>query len=281
MRIDLRDRVLVITGASSGIGRATALEAACAGMDVVVSARRTDKLEEVAAEIRGRGRRALVVKCDVNVDAEVTALVQAALRELGRLDVFFANAGYGLYRAAAQMTEAELRDIFETNFFGTVRCVRAVLPVLRQRGDARYRGQVVICSSAASEVGIPMYAGYAATKAAQDGYASALRSEMYDEGIYVTTVHPVPTTTEFFTAMQARADNPALVQHSPSPVTQSVEHVARCIVRAMRRPRRAEVWPHLPSRLGAGLATAFPVLPAWALRRQMHQLRAIDPSLRL
>lgn len=126
-----------------------------------------------------------------------------------------------------------------------------------------------------------MYAAYAATKAAQDAYACALRAELAEEGIAVTSVHPVPTTTEFFDVMKGRTDHPEAVQHSPTPVTQSAEHVARCIVRAMAHPRTPEVWPHLPSRLGAGLATAFPRLPAWALRKHMRRLRRLDPHLRL
>jgi short-subunit dehydrogenase len=268
MKRTLRDRVVAITGASSGIGAATALECARAGMHVVLAARREERLEAVARQVRDLGRRALVVRCDVRNDADVEKLVAATLAEFGRLDVMFANAGYGLTLPVADTTDRQMRDIFETNYYGTLRAVRAALPPMRARHD----GHIVICSSAASEIAPPRYGAYAATKAAQDAIACALRAEVAGEGIFVTSVHPIGTHTEFF-AQAAEMSNGVIDPNgggTPVAVRQSPEHVARCIVRGLRRPR-AEVWPNPWSRLGIAVVTAFPGLGARALRRMMRR----------
>ena len=115
-----------------------------------------------------------------------------------------------------------------------------------------------------------MYGAYAATKAAQDAIASALRAELHEQGIAVTSVHPIGTNTEFHQRVRDQNHNPAVKPNTPDAVRQSPEHVAQCILRAIRRPQ-AEVWPSLPSRLGVGIAAAFPGLAAWGLRQHRAQ----------
>ncbi|MEX0774334.1 MAG: SDR family NAD(P)-dependent oxidoreductase [Phycisphaeraceae bacterium] len=259
--INLHDQVIVITGASSGIGAATALACAQAGMHVVVSARRVERLEQVARQVTDAGRRALVVPCDVTVDEDVKRLVAKTVAEFDRLDVMFANAGYGLFAPVERTTDQQYRDIFETNFFGTVRCIKAALPVMRQKG----RGHIVICSSAASEIGPPMYGPYAATKAAQDAIACAMRAELHSEGLHVTSVHPIGTRTEFFDRLEREA-TATTHTNTPDVIKQSADHVAKCIVKALRRPT-AEVWPSKLVRYGVAIGTAFPSLAAWGLRK--------------
>jgi short-subunit dehydrogenase len=270
MTRDLRGRVIVITGSSSGIGAATALACARAGMDVVLGARRADRLAEVAGQVEALGARALVRTCDVRRDADVQGLVDATVAQFGRLDVMFANAGYGLCAPTLETSDQQVREIFETNFYGTLRCLRAALPVMQRQGH----GHLVICSSAASEVAPPLYGAYAATKAAQDSVACALRAEMSGNGISVSSVHPIVTTTEFFAKIDEISVHPGKKAGMPGGGKQSPEHVAACIVRCLRRPQ-PEVWPSLATRFGVGIAAAFPFLAAWGLKRHMRKVQKI------
>ncbi|MFW6059158.1 MAG: SDR family NAD(P)-dependent oxidoreductase [Phycisphaeraceae bacterium] len=269
---DLRDKVIVITGASSGIGAATAVACAAAGMDVAIAARREVRLRDVAGRIEQLGRRVVTVRCDVAEDGDVAHLFERAWAELGRVDVAFANAGYGLASSVLDTTDEQHRAIFEVNYFGTLRVVREAVPYLRRTGNGL--GHLLICSSAASEIGLPWFGAYSATKAAQDCIAGALRSELQDE-VEVTSVHPVGTKTDFFdTAEQmAGGDGPGMV-NTPGLFTQTPEKVARKIVAALRRPR-AEVWPLGIARLGLGLAT---ILPGLTNRVLKWESRGKDPK---
>ena len=269
---DLTDKVLVITGASSGIGAATALAAARAGMDLVLAARRTDKLGGVAKQIESLGRRALAVRCDVNVDEDVADMFSQAFDTFGRIDAVFANAGYGLFSSVIETDLQTHRDIFETNYYGTLRTLREAFPYLTKTPDGLRH--LLICSSVASEVGVPKFGAYCATKAAQDSIAGAMRAELADLGVAVTSVHPVGTSTEF--GEQAREHSPdrqaaELGSNTPKALSQSAEHVANKIVHALHRPR-PEVWPSPLSRYAVALGTACPRFAAWIMRRHMRKI---------
>jgi short-subunit dehydrogenase len=275
MAVQLSNKVVVITGASSGIGAATAVACANAGMDVVLAARREDRLRQVAGQVERLGRRAVVVPCDVQRDEDVERLFRRTVDDLGRLDVLFANAGYGLFSRIAETDQGRMRDIFETNFWGTVRCVQAAVPIMRRRGG----GHLMICTSAVSEIGIPMYGFYAATKAAQDSLAGALRAEVADDEIVVTSVHPIGTATEFFDVVtrvspDARGE---LKQNTPARLVHSAAKVAAAVVRCMRRPR-PEVWPSRGARVGLALTTAAPSLSAWAMGRLFRSRYHVRPQ---
>lgn len=280
---DLADKLIVITGASSGIGAATAVACARAGMDVVLAARRVEKLEAVAKEIEALGRKALAVACDVDRDEDVERIFDRAWQSFGRLDAAFANAGYGFFGSVLDTDLRAHRDIFETNYYGTLRTLRAAVPYLRRTDPDHPEGpgnpggglkHLLICSSVVSEFGIPMFSAYCATKAAQDSVAGAMRAELADEGISVTSVHPVGTSTEF--GEQARehsTDNATARRESNTPKAfeQTAGHVADCIVKALRRPR-PEVWPSPVARYAAALTTASPRLTAWIMRRHMRKI---------
>ena len=266
MRCDLTNRVIAVTGASSGIGAATAVACAAAGMDVALQARREERLQEVAAQVEKTGRGALIVLGDVDRDEDVDRLIAETTSRFGRLDAVFANAGFGLFGAVADAAPQQARAIFETNFFGTMRLIRAALPVMRRQGS----GHILICSSAVSEIGLPMNGLYCATKAAQDSIASAMRAELADEKIHVSSVHPVGTSTEFYEVLQIRSGLDGKNFNTPSALIQTPEKVARAIVRCLRRPR-PEVWPHLWSRFGLALVTAFPVLNERSMRSMMRK----------
>ncbi len=263
--MDLRGRVIVITGASSGIGAATAIACAKAGMDVVLGARRVDKLEEVASQVRQLGRRALVQACDVCSDQEVDLLVQYTMETFGRLDVAFANAGYGLFASVLETPDAQVREMFETNFYGTLRLLRAAAKPMIRNGS----GHLVICSSAASEISLPMYGVYAATKAAQDSIAGAMRAELAHAGVMVSSVHPIGTSSEFFKVAEDRSNHSRFSHNTPAALTQTPQQVARAIVRCLRRPI-PEVWPSPMTRYGLALTTAMPRVSAWIMRRRAN-----------
>lgn len=265
----LKDKVIFITGASSGIGRETARLAARYGMHIALAARRQNKLEQVADEITAMGCQALAITCDVTHDDQTRDALQKAFDHFGRLDVLFANAGYGYFSTVDEMPEAEHRAMFETNYFGTLRTLIHGLPFLRQTSDGLK--QILICSSAASEIGLPMFGAYSATKAAQDSIAGAMRAELAVEGIRVTSVHPVGTKTEFFQTAGKKSDADALQHNAPDLFTQSSQHVAKRIVKAIEKPH-AEVWPNIMARFGLAGATAMPGMTAWVMRRHVKKL---------
>ena len=263
---DLTGKVIAITGASSGIGAATAVACAKAGMDIAISARREDRLQETAARVEQFGRKALIVPGDVDREEDARRLVDRTVGEWGRLDAVFANAGYGLYGPIADTTDARARAIFETNVFGTLRTIRAAVPVMRNCGE----GHILICSSAVSEIGLPMYGLYCATKAAQDSIASALRAELAHEGIHVSSVHPVGTRTEFYDTARSRSGTPEPQFNTPAPLVQTAAKVAQAIVRCLRRPK-PEIWPQPMARLGLAIVTAVPAFNAMSMRSLMRK----------
>ncbi|MCC6681619.1 MAG: SDR family NAD(P)-dependent oxidoreductase [Phycisphaeraceae bacterium] len=260
----LTDKVIVITGASSGIGAATARLCYEAGMRVVCAARRTEMLEQV---VEPMGVQGLAVACDVRDDQQVAALFEQTIRQFGRLDVIFANAGYGLNRRVDRTSNEQAHDLFETNFFGTLHCIRHGLPLLRQT-EAGLR-HILICSSAASDFGLPNYGLYAASKASQKSVAQAMRAELQRENFSVTSVHPVGTRTEFFQAAAVASGRPEMRNRTNTPMMfeQTAEQVAGKILKAIRRPK-AEVWPQPLARFGLGLLVMFPGLCAFVMRRK-------------
>jgi short-subunit dehydrogenase len=265
--IDLRDKPIAITGASSGIGRATAVACAIAGMPVALSARRTDRLEQVASEIRASGGRAIAVTCDVTDPAQCMDLIDRTVREFGSIYAVFANAGFGFERAMHETSDSDLRAIFETNFFGTMHTIQPALPhMIRER-----RGHVLICSSCIGKIGIPYYGAYCATKAAQTIVGRAMRHELRPLGIHVSTVHPVLTDTEFGQVARRHTGSTRLADEFRSRA-KPPEHLARSIVRCLRHPR-TEVWPSLFVRYAFACLNASPLLADLVLDRVAKKRR--------
>ncbi len=274
-RVDLVGKPIVITGASSGIGRATAIACAKAGMPVVVGARREELLAEVVAEIEKLGGRAAAVCADVTVQADCDALVETCVREFGSIYAVYANAGYGVERAVHLTTEQELRDMFEVNLFGTMNTLRPALPRLLEAGQ----GHVVICSSSIGKLGVPYFGAYCATKGAQWLLGQSMRCELRSRNVRVSTVHPVGTKTEFFdTAAELSGGSEAMDSHAPELMMQSAQTVAKSIVRALRTGRR-EVWPSwaVLVRLGIAIGNAFPTLGDMGMKKIAREGRKGEP----
>ncbi len=255
MAVDLRGKSVAITGASSGIGAATAVACADAGMKVALFARRAEKLDEVKGRIEGAGGNAIVVVGSVDSDADCRRLLDETLSSFGTLDAVIANAGYGAEAPVWSMDEDDIRAMFETNFYGSLRVVRPAAEMMRTGGG----GHVMLVSSCLSKIGIPRYAAYCATKAAQDHFARAMRHELTADGVAVSSVHPIGTRTEFFDEAAKRSDGGAsLLERGTERFMQPPERVARAIVKRLRKGKGGEVWTSLPTRLALGLATAMP-----------------------
>lgn len=254
MAVDLRGKSVAITGASSGIGAATAVACADAGMKVALFARRAEKLVSVKERIEGAGGTAIVVVGSVDSDADCRRLLDETLSSFGTLDAVIANAGYGAEAPAWSMDEGDIRAMFETNFYGSLRVVRPAVEMMRGQG-----GHLVFVSSGLSKIGVPRFAAYSATKAAQDHFARAMRIELAGDGIAVSSVHPVVTETEFSKSADERGrEARRFTNRQPKGLTQSPERVADAIVRRLRKGKGGEVWTSLPAKLMLGAATAFP-----------------------
>jgi len=184
-----RDRVVLITGASSGIGRATALAFAKDGARVVVASRNRERLDALAKEI---GPAALAVTCDVRERSQVRAAVDAAVAKFGALHIAIANAGFGIYHSAARMRDEDLADVFRTNVYGAVYTIQESLPHLRKAG-----GQAIFVTSVLGKAVTPGGASYNMSKHAMTAYADSLRMEEPKGGIDVIVVGPGQTASEF------------------------------------------------------------------------------------
>jgi short-subunit dehydrogenase len=247
-------RVVAITGASAGIGRATALRLARDGASLVLCARRRDRLDEVAAEVVTAGGRALALVADVTREADMEALVAGALARFGRLDVMMCNAGFGVYGTIDTVSPDQMRRLLDVNYMGTYPAARAATAVFRRQAS----GHLVIISSIVGRRGVPYMGAYSATKFAQVGLAECLRAEVEGSGIHVTVVFPISTETEFLQVM-ARESGHATASKGPR---QPAEAVADAIARALDRPV-PEVYPH---RLSRGLAILAAIAPGFCDR---------------
>jgi NADP-dependent 3-hydroxy acid dehydrogenase YdfG len=216
------DPVFLITGASSGIGAATARRAAQAGHRVVLAARSTDKLETLAAELGGP-ERALAVACDVTEWEQQQAMVAAAQATFGRLDVVFANAGFGATRGFLEESPEHWKAMVLTNVYGAALTLRATIPALREA-----RGHLLLTGSVAGRVALPGSL-YSCTKWAVTAMAQAARGELDDSsGVRVTLIEPGMVATPFF-------------ENDVSAWALAADDVADAVMYAVSRPNRVDV----------------------------------------
>ena len=197
MASSLRGKHVVVTGASSGIGRATALEMARRGARVTIAARRTEQLHEAAEECRDAGAECVVAIADVTRPEDCKRLIENA----GQVDVLVNNAGFAVFGPIATTDPAAMRDMIHTNYLGAVWCTQAVLPQMLERKS----GAIVNVASIAGIMGYAGMGGYCASKFALVGFTESLRDEVIGRGVRVSLVCPGTTESEFFVRAERKA----------------------------------------------------------------------------
>ncbi len=222
----MKDKVVIITGASSGIGEACAIVFAEKGAKVVLAARNKEKLVGVLNELQRKGAAVLAVTCDVSIEADCKKLIEETLNVYGRIDVLINNAGLSMRALFADLDLKVLHQLMNTNFWGTVYCTKYALPSLLQN-----HGSVVGISSIAGKKGLPGRTGYAASKFAMEGVLETLRTENLKNGLHVLVACPGFTSTSIrSTALSASGtvqgesprDEAKMMQ--PSEVAEAIYH---------------------------------------------------------
>jgi short-subunit dehydrogenase len=259
---DLRGKVILITGASAGIGEALARQAAARGAAVVLAARRLDRLQRIAAELaalEGSGG-ALAVACDVSCDGQVEEAVARALERFGRLDIAVANAGFAVSGTLMKISLEEYRRQMEINFFGVIRTVKACLPALIATG-----GALGLVGSANGYLSVPTASAYCASKHAVRSLAVCLRHELAEQGVSVTHLAPGFITTELRRVDNVGEHHPEAADPVPPWLQMPADRAAAQMLRAIVR-RRAEQAITFHSRLAIFLARHTPWLVDAGLR---------------
>lgn len=272
-------KVVLITGASAGIGQAVARDAAARGYRLALTARRADRLERLAGELAPSGVETLVVPAALDDPSAPERLVSEVLTRFGRLDALINNAGFGLPTLFATSEPDELRRQIEVNFVAPMMLARLALPALIER-----RGVIVNVGSAITSVPNSALGAYGATKAAIAYWSYALRREVLHKGVQVCLVEPGPVKTEFFDAFTRLGPEPGSYHpmlDAPMPwMSAPVDDVARRIVRLIERPkrrlsvRRRFVWPW---RLVGGLFQVWPALGDLAISTMVRHFDGVDP----
>ncbi len=231
--MDLKDKVVLVTGASMGIGLATARSLAEAGAKVVLAARSTDKLTQLAEELQREGHDALVVPTDMRNQAEVAQLVETTVQHYGQIDVLINNAGQAVAGTVADLDLEAYRQVIELNVFGPIYAMQASVPQMRAQGG----GLIVNVSSMVSKMSIPGLGGYASTKAALNMLSNTARGELAPDNIRVITVYPRMTSTDFgrnsIGNRQVRQQQRGNVR--PDVVIDTPEYVAEKILEAIQK----------------------------------------------
>jgi short-subunit dehydrogenase len=262
--MELRDTVVLITGASEGIGAALARAFASEGARVVLAARTPEKLNALAAE--WGADRALAVPTDVADAPQAERLITRTLVRFGRLDVLVNNAGLGLYARVEETDWEHLRRLWEVNFFAALRLTQLALPHLKKVG-----GAVVNISSVAGKIPLPYMSAYCATKFALNALGDALRMELAGAGVRVLTVCPGRVATEFHRSALRDSENlPRVFRGRTEKSGVSAERVASVTIRALKGNRREIV---VPWRLRVAMAVRAmsPALVDAFLRRAVAQ----------
>jgi len=256
MSVSLQGKTILITGASSGIGAATATACVTQGMRCVITARREDRLSTLAGKL---GTLCIPIAGDVTE----RGFNEHLLVEAGEVYAVFANAGHGLDQ---EMTDCKtdhlenFRNLFELNVFAAVE----LASLAAHRMVENKSGHILLCASCLSKFATPQHGAYCASKSALEAVAKSMRMELKHSGVHVSSVHPIGTTTEFFQSSASRSGmrESRLSRQLPSWSMQSSEKVAKAVVRCLKKPK-PEVWTSLPMR---GVSTFFAAFPSFSQR---------------
>ena len=263
--MEIAGKVVVIIGASMGIGEALAHLCADRGASVVLLSRDNARAEGARTRI-GHLDRTLALSCDVRNREEIDRVIGLTLHHFQRIDVWINNAGHGLLDSIATVDMAACRDMFETNLFGAVEAMQAVIPVMEQQGA----GTIINISSVAGHIPLPFHATYSATKFALNAIGKAARVELVPKNIHVMTVCPGYVRTNF-AANIVRGRNARIIR----PESQrgiSAERVARATLNGYLKRKREVIVPwymHIPVKI----YQLFPSVVEWAMARMARQQR--------
>src|SRR5215211_3255219 len=232
---NLDGKVAVVTGASSGIGEATAEALAAEGAAVVVAARREERLDELVGRIENSGGRTLAVSCDVTDEGQAHALIQRAEEEFGRVDILVNNAGVMLLSKVGKGLSDQWRQMFEVNVLGLLYATDAAVEVMKRQGS----GHIVNVSSVAGRKTRPTSGVYSGTKFAVNAISEALRQELLEDGIRITMVEPGAVATELTDHITDEEVREGLKQRNVEPLQS--EDIANAIAYAVSQPQRVSV----------------------------------------
>jgi short-subunit dehydrogenase len=252
---------VVVTGASSGIGEATAYRFAKAKARLGLIARRADRLSKVADRVRELGGEARIAVADVADEASTRSALSKLLSELSGIDVLVNNAGFGLYAPLQTAKREDVERVFAVNTFGALSCIQAVLPEMRRKGS----GLIVNVSSIVGKRALPMTGAYAATKYALQGLSDALRVELAGTGVLVSVVCPGYTATEFSDSVIRYGS----ARSRPRGGVMSSEEVADVIFDCARKPKR-EIVLTGRGRLVVFLQRVSPAIADWVIGRAVR-----------
>ncbi len=257
--MELAGKVVVVTGASMGIGEAISQIFADHGASVVMLSRDLARIEAARARV-GANERTLAMACDIRYREEVDRVIGLTLHHFQRIDVWVNNAGHGLRDSVASMDMAACREMFDTNFFGAVSAMQAVVPVMRQQGG----GAIINISSVAGHIPMPFHAAYSATKFALNAIGKAARVELKRDGIHVLTVCPGYVETQFGKNVVRGSEQKNVRPSSVRGIT--AERVARATLQGYLKEKREVVVPwtmYLPVKI----YQHFPALVEAAMER--------------
>jgi short-subunit dehydrogenase len=231
--VDFKNKIVLITGASSGIGKETAIEFAKLGANIILIARKKDKLEQVANELKKFNVLTLVCQCDVSKKDQVKEMSKKVLEKFESVDILVNNAGFAIYGSVSDLTIDEIESQMETNYFGMIYCIKNFLPSMLKKKS----GHIVNVASVAASFGLPGIASYCASKFAMLGFSEGLKHELKNTGVGITVVSPIMVRTNFF-------EHPSFEKMPKfSPTSLSSETVAKAILKAANSPRLEIIVP--------------------------------------
>ena len=234
--MDINGAVVLVTGASSGIGEATARAASRAGAKLVLAARRENRVRQLAADLGS----AIAVRCDVTDSGQVAAAVRDATGAFGRIDVLVNNAGQGLQGSIEEIDAADFRAILDLNLVAPLVVMQAVVPIMRRQGA----GSIINVSSGITFSTIPETGAYSASKEGLNKLSAVARAELEGANITVSTMYPFITATDFLTSLRAGHESASRLESSHAPQPQKPEQVAEAILDLIRSgAERADLVP--------------------------------------
>lgn len=239
--MNFKGKIILITGASSGIGRSTAILLAKRGAKLILISRNKEKLDHLSSELQNFNVPTYFYECDVSDKSQVNKISKLILEKFGSVDILINNAGFGIFGPVSKLTTEEIESQMATNYFGMIYFIKNFLPAMINKKS----GHIVNVASVAASFGLPGMASYCASKFAMLGFSEGLKHEIKGTGVGITVVSPIMVKTNFF-------DHPSF-QNIPkySPISISPETVAKAILRAANSPRleiivpgfvRAAVW---------------------------------------